>query len=213
MEGLILKLVKYVLLNIGICLSVASCTSFPMVKPTGKLTFNIYAIMNTHPYVNFHLFQIGEKYIAIDTGTNSVQSEKELKKLKISSDDVVAIFITHSHADHIGSINLFNKATVYTGNTILPGINNHILTDNEMTELNYISIMCIYTPGHTSDSVSYLINGKYLFTGDSLINHQNNYDNMLRKLSIEKLAMIDGIEYVFTGHTGFTKNVNKVLLK
>ena len=85
------------------------------------------------------------------------------------------------------------------------------MQDDEIIELSGRSIKCIYTPGHTSDSVCYLIDGKYLFVGDSLINHPNNTDNELRKLSIEKLAEINGVKYVFSAHYGFTKNVKRVL--
>ena len=206
-----MKLKKDFFMSVGLCLLMVGCSSFPMVHPTGKIVTGIYVIMNTRPFVNFYIFSIGEKYIAIDAGTNSTQSIKKLKKLSISPDDVVAAFITHSHYDHIGALELFDNAAVYTGNTTIPEINNHVMLDGEILELYGMTIKCIYTPGHTNDSVCYLINGKYLFVGDTLINHSNNADNELRKLSVEKLAKIDGVEFIFSGHYGFTSNVKRVL--
>ena len=184
-------------------LLLTGCRSIQMPQLTGRAIPGIYAILNSRPYVNFYLLPVGESYMAVDAGVDSAQTAKELQRVGISANDVTAVFITHSHYDHIGALDLFNNATVYTGNSTLPNTHHQIMQDGEIIELSGRSIKCIYTPGHTSDSVCYLIDGKYLFVGDSLINHPNNTDNELRKLSIEKLLELEGIEYVFSGHYGF----------
>jgi len=186
-----------------------------MPQPTGELVPGIYAIRNIRnniPFVNFFVVRINEnKYIAIDAGMDSTQSSNELNKINISANNVVAVFITHNHFDHIGSLSIFTNATVFTGNTTLLDIPHQIMLDGEIMEISNLFIQCIYTPGHTKDSVSYLVNGKYLFVGDSLVNHPNNEDNELRTQSIEKLTNIEGIEYIFTAHHGFTRNVRRAL--
>jgi len=202
---------------LGISLLGINCSSISMPQPSGELINGIYTIRNNRnniPFVNFYLFKVIEGYIAIDAGFDIAQTENEFKKMNISAEDIVAVFITHSHFDHIASINLYKNAIIYTGNTEkveFPDLPHTIMLDGEIIEFSNTSIQCIYTPGHTIDSVCFLINGKYLFVGDALIDHQNNYDNELRKRSIEKLSNIDGLEYIFTGHYGFTRNIRKAL--
>lgn len=193
------------------------------LHPTGEILSGLYAIRNDRnsiPMVNFFLLQVGEKYIAIDTGSDSIQTENELQKLGISVNDIVAVFITHSHYDHVGSLHLFSNATMYTGNTEfqyaetsrfspvfeLPDIPHLIMADGESIELYGRTIQCIYTPGHTSDSASFLIDDRYLFVGDLLVTLNNAQDKELQESSRENVLSIDGVEYIFTGHFGLFKN-------
>ena len=193
--------------------------------PTGNITADLYAIRNNRnniPMVNFFLLQVGEKYIAIDAGSDSTQTENELRKLGISADDIIAVFVTHSHYDHIASLHLFSNATLYTGNTEfqyatiprfspdffeLPNIPHIIMDNGESIELYGTTIKCIYTPGHTSDSVSYLIDSKYLFVGDLLIRGVSPYNTELRLLHIENILEMDEVKYIFTGHFGLFKDI------
>jgi len=193
--------------------------------PTGEIMSGLYAVKNDRtgiPMVNFFLLKVDEKYIAIDTGSDKTQTENELQKLGISVDDVIAVFITHSHYDHVGSLHLFNGATMYTGNTEfqyttvsrfspnvfeLPDIPHIIMADGESVELYGRTIQCIYTPGHTSDSVSFLVDGRYLFVGDLFVTLNNAQDEALQALSQENVLGIDGADYVFTGHFGLFKDV------
>ena len=75
------------------------------LHPTGEIMPGLYAVRaggNGSPMVNFFLFQVDERYIAIDTGVSNNQTEFELQRLGILADDVIAVFITHEHDDHIG---------------------------------------------------------------------------------------------------------------
>ena len=71
------------------------------------------------------------------------------------------------------------------------------------------------TPGHTTGSMSYLVNGKYLFTGDclSLISGKAdkfasfiNMDNKILETSLHKLKTLSGVDYIFTAHYGYSRN-------
>jgi len=190
------------------------------IHPTGMIMPGIYAVRsdrNGVPMGNYFLLQIGEKYVAIDAGADNIQTENGLRKLGISANDVVAVFITHSHWDHIGSLDLFDNAVIYTGNTVnseFPDIPHQIMTDGEIIKLSGMSVQCIYTPGHTIDSVCYLVDGKYLFTGDLFVTtndppppNPKRYDKELQLLYREKILGIDGVEYVFTGHFGLFKDI------
>ncbi|MBQ3427575.1 MAG: MBL fold metallo-hydrolase [Clostridia bacterium] len=100
------------------------------------------------------------------------------------------ILLTHCHYDHIMSlIPLKNKtnAEIVTGargsinlgdpnvNITLHGLGyeisgihaDKILKDNEILSLDGLNFKCIYTPGHTSCGVCYLIEND-LFCGDTL---------------------------------------------
>ena len=80
-------------------------------------------------------------------------------------------------------------------------------------EIEGISVKCFDTPGHYEDSVSYLINGDVLFTGDNLSLRNNNVGLFVsrfnssdeqQQLDIKKLAGITGVQYIITAHFGFT---------
>jgi len=203
-----------------VIMSTAAVAYWRYVYPTAKVMPDLYAIRthnNGMPMGNLFLLQIGNEYIAIDAGADIDQTENGLSKLGLPANDVVAVFITHAHWDHIGSLELFENATIYTGNTEnseFPDIPHRVLSDSETIRLSGMSIQCFYTPGHTIDSVCYLVNGKYLFVGDLLVSTNDppppipkRYDKDLQLLYREKILDMDEVEYVFTGHFGLFKDV------
>lgn len=86
------------------------------------------------------------------------------------------VFETHFHADFVsGHIDLAKKsnATIVYGPTASPEYKVHVANDNEEFALGKIKIRVLHTPGHTSESSSYLLldeNHKpyAVFTGDTL---------------------------------------------
>jgi len=194
--------------------AVAGVAYWRYIHPTGKVMPDIYAVRTNNgrlPMGNFFLVEAEDKYIAIDAGADNSQTEKGLKKLKISADDVVAVFITHSDWDHIGSLDMFNKATIYTGNTegssFPVGTPHAIMKDNESIEVSGRTVKCFYTPGHKIDSVCFLVDGKYLFVGDLFVseNMPNTYDAELMRSYQKKMLQVEGVEYIFNGHYGLHK--------
>ena len=200
--------------------SVAVLTYWRYVFPTGKIMPGLYTI-RTHnngvPMGNLFLMQIddGDYYIAIDTGGDTTETETGLRRLGISASDIAAVFITHSHWDHIGALDLFENAIIYTGNTesiTFPDIHHHVMADGEIIEFSDMSVQCIYTPGHTIDHVCYLVNGKILFAGDLFITtndspFEQRYDKDLQLEYREMVLEQESVKYVFTGHFGLFKNV------
>ena len=190
------------------------------LHPTGSVMPGIYAI-RTHRngmiMGNFFLMQAGDQYIAIDAGADNTETVNGLRQLGIAANDVVAVFITHAHWDHIGSLDLFNNAVIYAGNIRsgeYPDTPHQMLEDGETIEIFDKTIQILHTPGHTADSVCYLINGKYLFVGDLLITtneppppnpkrHNVEWQLMYR----ERVLGLDGVEFVFSGHFGLFKDV------
>jgi glyoxylase-like metal-dependent hydrolase (beta-lactamase superfamily II) len=170
---------------------------------------------NGMPMGNLFLLRAGDNYIAIDTGGNKTETENGLRKLGISANDIIAVFITHSHWDHIGGLSLFDNATVYTGNTensAFPDMPHTVMADGEVVGFSGVSVQCIYTPGHTRDHVCYLVEGKSLFAGDLFVTtndspFEKRYNKDLQLEYRETVLGIADVEYVFTGHFGLFKYV------
>ncbi|WP_439026957.1 MBL fold metallo-hydrolase [Haloarchaeobius sp. DT45] len=89
--------------------------------------------------------------------------------------EVVAVFDTHVHADHVsGGRALADELGVpyYLGERAAEdrevGYEYVPLARNEVVEVGEVDLKALYTPGHTSESVSYLVNGAAVLTGDTL---------------------------------------------
>jgi len=199
------------------------------LHPTGEIMPGLYAVRNDRngmPIVNFFIMQAGEKYIAFDAGSDSEQTQNTLQHLGISPSDVIAVFITHSDCDHVGALHLFYNSSVFSYDTEFryanttafatsvferPNFPHYTLADGETIEIYDRSILAIHTPGHTSDSVSFLVDGRYLFVGDLLVNPRlARYDEELQIFHIQNTLQMEGIECVFTGHFGLFRSVRLI---
>ena len=91
-----------------------------------------------------------------------------LKELDLK---LVKVIDTHIHADHItGASELKAETscvTVMGENTPADTVDLK-LKDEEIIKIDQLKIKAMYTPGHTSDSYSFLMD-KYLFSGDTLL--------------------------------------------
>jgi len=196
---------KRVLLAVLILFLSAIATSalgYSQYIPRGRVAPGIYAIRNYNnglPFVNFFLVQTGQSYIAFDAGSDSAQTEIALQRLDISPDDVIAVFVTHDDADHIGSLELFANANIYKW---------PMMYDGEIIEAYGVSIQAFHTPGHTSGCMTYLVDGRHLFVGDLMVNPNfARYDSQLQIANREMMLAMDGVESVFTGHFGLVRRV------
>jgi len=206
--------------------------AFVTMKPldTGEVRQNIYAVRDS--YVNVYLYKSGDKYIAFDAGANAKAVSDALDSLGIDKEDVTAVFLTHTDGDHVMALTIFPGAEVIMSESNRIFIETQegqarskafVDMDREYSTLNNgmayttaagIEIKCIYTPGHTPGSVSYIVDGKYLFTGDNLRLKDGraelfydvfNMDNETQQKSLALLSGIDdNIEAIFTMHNGYT---------
>lgn len=186
--------------------------------------------------------------IMIDAGYNYDRLAEKMDWLGIDPQSVQHILITHQDTDHVGAVEadspgLFQNAALYIGeveNRYLTGevrrkviyhlyklpqvtINNKkvLLQDGEVINIDGIKIECFLVPGHTWGHMVYLIDDRYLFTGDTIwLGADGGYsfisalaeDNELAVRSLtaleEKLRGRDLHPLFITGHTGWTDNMD-----
>ena len=99
---------------------------------------------------------------------NVTQYIEVLNKYKLQ---LVKVIDTHIHADHIsGASELKDKTncTTIMGQHTPSDVVEIKVKDNELINVEGFKLKAIYTPGHTSDSYSFLMDDK-VFTGDTLL--------------------------------------------
>ena len=111
----------------------------------------------------------GREAVIIDPVIDNV--ENYIKLLHELDLKLVKVIDTHIHADHItGATKLkqaTNCSTIMGEHTPADAVEIKI-KDEEIIKIDQIEIKAMYTPGHTSDSYSFLMD-KYLFSGDTLL--------------------------------------------
>ena len=200
-----------------------------MPVETRQVTDDVYSVRTR--YVNMYLVKDGDHFIAIDAGIKKGAVKDELKKLGIDPDRVRAVLLTHSDSDHAGGINLFEKAVIYlpedeeqvingeTGRFLWFGnkidTENYKLLKDKSFRIGDVKIQMVPTPGHTAGSTCYIINDKYLFTGDALALDNGiivrfpkiiNKSSRKAKKSMDNLTGLHDVQYIFTAHYGYTDN-------
>ncbi len=84
---------------------------------------------------------------------------------------LVKVIDTHIHADHVTGASKLKDitqcSTIMGEHTPAEAVEIKV-KDDEFIKLDSIQLRAMYTPGHTSDSYSFLMD-KYLFSGDTLL--------------------------------------------
>lgn len=175
---------------------------------------------------NTHIIELKQGCIIVDAGCSLEEIKKATEK------PIIAVLITHGHFDHIEYIEDYDKLgiPIYASKYIEKVLNNSTinlscwkepkkykinnlvsLEDINTLALEEIQIKCYRTPGHSVDSMIYLINNKHLFSGDTVFSvaigrldlPTSDTQDMIKSLNlIDKLKF----ETVYTGHgRGSTK--------
>lgn len=103
-------------------------------------------------------------------------SDQYLDLLNSRGASLKYILETHFHADFVSGhceLARLTGAKIVFGPTAVSSFEAHIAKDEEILELGKVGIMVLHTPGHTMESVSYILldtqcNQKAIFTGDFL---------------------------------------------
>jgi len=201
---------------------------------TQEIINGIYAIKTKN--ANFYVIKNDDEYIAIDAGGGNKNIAKaELEKLNIEPEKITAVLLTHTDFDHISALSLFKNAVIYISKQEVQMIdgsvsrmfvigknklnyNYKVIEDNEEIQFGKLKVKSILTPGHTNGSMSFIINDSYLFAGDNLslkngqVNLFNSLFNMnddIQKESLENLAKMQNIKYIFSAHYGFSDDYHE----
>lgn len=203
---------------------------------THKIDEHLYVVRTI--ISNFYIYDNGEECICFDTGYMPFIIRAALKKFKLLPEKVSHVFLTHTDYDHVGGINVFSQAKLYLSKDeeemitykkprMLFVFNKRIkreyklLVNNEVITVGNSSVKAISTPGHTIGSMSYILNDRYIFTGDTLTITSDSIkpffwlQNMNAQEDRKSTNMIKDINntcMICTGHSGYmSKNeVNHV---
>jgi glyoxylase-like metal-dependent hydrolase (beta-lactamase superfamily II) len=104
----------------------------------------------------------------IDPGFDSDEIRNLLNQENLK---LIYIINTHDHVDHIvGEDSLKLRFGAKTVSHRLSNLTTDIRVDEgDILQVGNIPIGVIYTPGHTIDSVCFLVDGKKLLSGDTLL--------------------------------------------
>ena len=111
----------------------------------------------------------GREAVIIDPVIENVESYiRLLNELDLK---LVKVIDTHIHADHVTGASKLKQATncfTLMGEHTPADTVEIKVKDDEIIKIDQIEIKAMYTPGHTSDSYSFLMDN-YLFSGDTLL--------------------------------------------
>ena len=121
-------------------------------------------------------------------------------KEAIGENKVLAVLITHSHFDHIGALrNFLTKRSIKI-------FKKSSLEEKEYT-IGDFKFKCIYTPGHSKDSVSFFFEeNNCMFVGDFIFKESIGRtdlpggDNNDMKESLNKLLTFNESITLYPGH-------------
>lgn len=182
--------------------------------------------------------------LMIDAGYNYPCLKEKMEWLGLEPSQITDILVTHQDTDHVGAVEadsdgLFTHCKLYIGkkeNRYLTGelrrkvfwglytlpqvtIPNEkvLIDDNQVFSVGDVRVEAIPVPGHTRGHLAYLVDDKYLFTGDAIwLGSDGGYsflnvlaeDNALGKsslLALKQLLLRRGLRpVIITGHTGWT---------
>lgn len=152
---------------------------------------------------NYYTVEYNDKFFVIDPGYGSYSNlYKYIKNKKVS------VILTHGHADHIFDLLNYNFENIYLDDNARKTLINPELNLGKYFKLGKIDVppeklknnieldkkwKVIHTPGHTQGSICYLLDNKFLFTGDTLfLNSIGRTDlpggnDLQMKMSLRKL--------------------------
>jgi sulfur dioxygenase len=159
----------------------------------------------------------GREAVIIDPVIENVN--KYIQLLKELDLKLVKVIDTHIHADHVTGASKLKKATncatLMGEHTPADSVEIKV-KDNEMINIDDLNIRSIYTPGHTSESYSFLLDN-YLFSGDALLingtgrtDFQNGNSKDSYHSIFDKLLTLPEDTLLYPGHDYNGKTVSTI---
>ena len=159
----------------------------------------------------------GREAVIIDPVIENVSEYIQLlKELDLK---LVKVIDTHIHADHVTAASKLkqatNCATLMGEHTPADAVEIKV-KDNEMINIDDLNIKSIYTPGHTSESYSFLLDN-HLFSGDALLingtgrtDFQNGNSKDSYHSIFDKLLTLPEDTLLYPGHDYNSKKVSTI---
>lgn len=132
-----------------------------------------------------------------------------IEKIENHHFDLSGILITHDHTHHVNGLSTIMKIykpTIYASNAKLMEFQCRKVRDGDTIIEGGYEIKAIAVPGHSQDSIAYLLEGLFLFTGDvlhaGLIGKTSSAfnTNALAMRVAQKLFTLPDRTIVFPGH-------------
>mgnify|MGYP003515886434 CR=1 FL=1 len=144
---------------------------------------------------NCYILKKDGKCLLIDPGSDSDKIKKSMGDNKL-----VGILVTHSHFDHIGALrNFLTKKSIK--------IFKRSNLEEKEYEIGPFKFKCIYTPGHSKDSVTfYFEEENVMFVGDFIFKESIGRTDLPganpseMKESIKKILTYDENIKLYPGH-------------
>lgn len=135
-----------------------------------------------------------------------------------------AIFLTHTHIDHVGAAGAVqeetgapvymhplgeNRTVAFSGRPFPQNFEKRFYREGDEVTVGNLTFRVMETPGHTPDGVT-LICGDALFTGDTLFNGSCGRtdfpggDMEVELQSLARIAALPGDYEVYPGHMDFS---------
>ena len=196
-------------------------------KGVHQLKINFHVTPDIERYVYVYILT-GQYCYLIDTGVHDSEKmiEDYICELGYKIEDIRGIFLTHAHPDHMGGAFALQKksgcpiyASIREKDWIenihqqfierpIPNfdklLQNSVIVDKiidkdiEIELEDCLSMKILSTPGHSSGSLSYLVNQKILFSGDAILvkGYIPIYTNVKESIdSLNKVLSLQLVEY------------------
>ena len=171
----------------------------------------------TSTYTYFIGSAKGREAVIIDPVIENVN--KYIQLLTELDLKLVKVIDTHIHADHVTGASKLKKATncatIMGEHTPSEAVEIKV-KDNEIIKIDNLEIKSIYTPGHTSESYSFLLEN-YLFSGDALLingtgrtDFQNGNSKDSYHSIFDKLLKLPEDTLLYPGHDYNGKKVSTI---
>mgnify|MGYP003293986745 CR=1 FL=1 len=151
---------------------------------------------------NCYILKKNNEALVIDPGDDYDKIISE-----IGTNKIVGVLITHNHFDHVGVLSNFDKELIYSYSNL----------KEKQYKIADFNFEVIFTPGHTSDSVSYYFKEiESLFCGDFIFYESigrcdlptGNFNIM--KDSINKIKKYPKTTKIYPGHDISTTLIHEI---